>query len=55
MDPRPVFGGRRNWPQEGRSTRFRCVCGGRESEVSYTANTAQADGPISLDAIRLWG
>ncbi len=54
MDPRPVFGSRSNWPAAGRSHRFRCVCGGRESEVSYTANTALSNGPISQDVIRLW-
>jgi hypothetical protein len=54
MDPRPIFGSRRDWPQEGHSTRFRCVCGGRESAVSYTANTAQANGPVTADVIRLW-
>ncbi|RYG11251.1 MAG: hypothetical protein EON96_15515 [Caulobacteraceae bacterium] len=54
MDPRPIFGVRRDWPLEGRSNRFRCVCGGREAEVSYTANTAQANGPVSPDTIRLW-
>ncbi len=54
MDPRPIFGSRRDWPQEGHSTRFRCVCGGRESSVSYTANTAQANGTVSADVIRLW-
>lgn len=54
IDPRPIFGARRHWPVEGRSGRFRCRCGGRESQVSYTANTAQADGPVSPDTIRLW-
>ena len=54
MDPRPLFGGRHAWPQAGRSSRFRCRCGSREATLSYTANTAQSDGPISRDAIRLW-
>lgn len=54
MDPEPLFGVRRFWPTSGRSERFRCRCGGREAMVSYTSNTAQADGPISPDAIRLW-
>lgn len=54
LDPRPLFGSRGSWPAAGRSQRFRCVCGGRESEVSYTANTALSNGPISQDVIRLW-
>lgn len=54
MDPRPLFGARRLWPAAGRSERFRCACGSRETRVSYTVNAAQADGPVSIDAIRLW-
>jgi len=54
MDPRPLFGARRFWPVAGRSERFRCACGSRETRVSYTVNTAQQDGPVSADAIRLW-
>lgn len=54
MDPRPLFGARRFWPVSGRSERFRCACGSRETRLSYTVNAAQKDGPISQDAIRLW-
>ena len=54
MDPRPVFGSRRYWPVSGRSGRFRCTCGSRETQLSYTTNTAQQNGPISMDAMRLW-
>lgn len=54
MNPRPLFGARRYWPVAGRSERFRCTCGSRETRLSYTSNTAQKDGPISQDAIRLW-
>ncbi|CAN5261896.1 hypothetical protein BH09PSE1_BH09PSE1_02670 [soil metagenome] len=54
MDPRPIFGARRYWPVEGRSERFRCRCGSRETTLSYTINTAQRDGPMSKAAIRLW-
>ena len=54
MDPRPLFGARRFWPVSGRSERFRCRCGSRETKLSYTVNTSQKDGPISADAIRLW-
>lgn len=54
MDPRPVFGGRRNWPREGRSQRFRCRCGHREAIVIYTRNATQPDGPVPPAAISLW-
>lgn len=54
MDPRPIFGSRYLWPTAGRSSRFRCRCGSRETKLSYTVNTGQRDGPISPDAIRLW-
>ncbi len=54
MDPRPLFGARRFWPASGRSERFRCTCGSRETRLCYTANTAQENGPVSLDAMRLW-
>ncbi len=54
MDARTLFGSTRDWPAAGTSQRFRCVCGGRESAVSYTANTAQANGPVTADVIRLW-
>ena len=52
MDPRPIFGSR--YPAEGRSERFRCRCGSRETRLSYTRNTSQPNGPVPLDAIRLW-
>lgn len=54
LDPRPLFGGRRQWPREGRSDRFRCRCGHREASVSYTRNATQPDGPVSPAAIALW-
>jgi hypothetical protein len=54
VDPRPIFGARRDWPAAGRSTRFRCRCGSRETTLAYTVNTAQSEGPMSKDAIRLW-
>lgn len=54
MDPRPLFGARRFWPVTGRSERFRCRCGSRETALSYAVNTAQRDAPMSKDAIRLW-
>ena len=54
IDPRKVFGGGRDWPSEGRSRRFRCVCGSRESKVSYTNNADASDGPIGSAALALW-
>lgn len=54
MDPRPLFGARRFWPVAGPSERFRCTCGSRSTTLSYTSNTAQQDGPVCRDAIRLW-
>lgn len=54
MDPRVLFGARRYWPEAGGSDRFRCACGSRRSRISYTANTAQKNGPISAAAMRLW-
>lgn len=54
MDPRPMFGSRRNWPGEGRSERFRCQCGSRVAVVSYTSNSSQSDGLVSPAALALW-
>ena len=54
MDPRPVFGSRRNWPSVGRSERFRCECGSRVAMVSYTRNSSQDNGPVPLAALALW-
>ncbi len=54
MDPEPLFGSRRFWPVAGRSMRFRCGCGSRETRLSYTADRPRDDGPISAETIRLW-
>lgn len=54
MDPRPLFGATRKWPVEGRSNRFRCTCGSRVARISYTRNSAQAEGPIPPAALALW-
>ncbi len=54
MDPRPLFGSTRSWPVAGRSSRFRCQCGSRIANVSYTRNSAQNEGPISPAALALW-
>jgi hypothetical protein len=53
LDPRKIFGEARNWPKVGRSSRFRCTCGCRDSQIRYTNNTAQAEGPLSAGAM-LW-
>jgi hypothetical protein len=55
VDPRPLFGARRFWPVSGRSERFRCRCGSRETRLTYTAGVAANDDPLNEDAIRLWG
>lgn len=54
LDPRPLFGGRRNWPPEGRSHRFRCQCGHREAKVIYTRHSTAPNGPIPASVISLW-
>lgn len=54
IDPRKVFGSARDWPVKGRSGRFRCVCGSRQSRVDYTSNADASDGPISSAALALW-
>jgi hypothetical protein len=53
FDPRPLFGAT-GWPREGRSNRFRCVCGCRDSQVTYTSNTVLRDGPIDQATLALW-
>lgn len=54
MDPGTIFGSRRYWPAIGQSYRFRCQCGHRVAQVSYTDNADQLEGPISSAALRLW-
>lgn len=54
MDPRPLFGSARSWPVAGRSSRFRCQCGSRVANVSYTLNSAQTEGVIPPAALALW-
>lgn len=55
IDPRPLFGRRREWPHEGRTERFRCQCGSRVANVSYTRNDCLPSGPVSRQVISLWG
>lgn len=54
MDPRPLFGARRNGPAEGRSYRFRCQCGHREARVTDTRHATAPNGPLSASVISLW-
>lgn len=54
IDPRKVFGSAREWPVRGRSARFRCICGSRESRVDYTHNADVRDGPIDRASLALW-
>lgn len=54
LEPRALFGPARDWPAAGRSQRFRCVCGGRESRISYAAGSVTAETPAAPDAIHLW-
>ena len=54
MDPRPLFGGRRHWPPEGRSSRFRCQCGHREARVTYTRHSTAPNGSLPASVISLW-
>lgn len=54
LDPRPIFGSARFWPVAGRSSRFRCQCGSRVANVSYTRNSSQVEGLIPPAALALW-
>lgn len=54
IDPRKVFGSARDWPSRGRSERFRCVCGSRQSLIDYTSNADVRDGPIDAASLALW-
>lgn len=54
VDPQPLFGSRRFWPVSGRSERFRCRCGSRETRLRYTAGLAERDDVPGENPIRLW-
>lgn len=54
INPRRVFGGRRDWPAAGVSGRFRCACGGRQSALSYSPRSGWREGPIDQASLALW-
>jgi hypothetical protein len=55
LDPRPLFGvARRSWPPAGRSTRFRCACGGRLAHITYPGRPVDRYGPIDQATLALW-
>lgn len=54
LDPREIFGSSSAWPAEGRSSRFRCLCGSREAQIRYTRNASQSEGPVCEAALSLW-
>jgi hypothetical protein len=55
LDARTLFGSTRDWPAAGTSQRFRCVCGGRESRISYAGESLPVETQAAPDAIHLWG
>ena len=55
LEPHSLFGPARDWPAAGPSQRFRCVCGGRESRISYAGEAAPAETSTAQGAIHLWG
>ncbi len=54
LDPRRLFASRRDWPREGPSTRFRCVCGSRQANVEVTRRSDWQEGPIGRETLALW-
>lgn len=54
VDPRAVYGSTSAWPSEGRSERFRCVCGHRVTLLAYTRTSPQATGPAMPASITIW-
>lgn len=54
IDQRRYFTNPRDWPREGASTRFRCVCGGRQATVSYTRDAYAKEGTIDPASLALW-
>ena len=54
MEPHSLFGARRFWPVSGRSERFRCRCGSRETLLSYCAESVGCEPHGSKGVIHLW-
>ncbi len=54
IDQRRYFPDARDWPREGASNRFRCVCGSRQATVAYTRDAYAAEGTIHPAALALW-
>ncbi len=54
IDQRRYFSQPRDWPPEGPSNRFRCLCGSRQARVTYTRHCHASDGPLSPVALALW-
>lgn len=54
IDQRRYFDNPRDWPREGSSTRFRCVCGSRQASVSYTRHVRAKEGTIDPASLALW-
>ena len=54
IDQRRYFSNTHDWPAEGVSTRFRCVCGSRQARVQYTRHGEAGEGPIHPAALALW-
>lgn len=54
LDQRRYFASARDWPREGPSTRFRCLCGSRQAEVRYTRHEDAEEGAIHPAALALW-
>jgi hypothetical protein len=54
VDPRRVFTSRKDWPAEGASTRFRCVCGSRQADVALTRRSDWQEGPANREVLALW-
>ena len=54
LDPRRLFGPKRDWPADGPTTRFRCLCGGRQAIVSRAGRPVDRYGPIDRASLALW-
>lgn len=54
LDPRILFGARRDWPVAGPTTRFRCLCGGRQATVGLARRPVERYGAIDRASLALW-